>query len=173
MTLPLILGIDPGPVTSGVVLYDPVQGKVVEAWAKMLTEKALRVTRFRRLLTDRGFVWELDRVHLAMETIVSYGARIGMETIANIELIGRIKEAWSREDANATYLSRPDILGHLTGRRNAKEADCADRLKEMHGGLNAVGTKKNPGPLYGVTSHAWSALAVAVVASDLLRKAQA
>lgn len=167
MTLPLILGIDPGPVTSGVVLYDPVQGMVVEALAKMPTVDVLEVVRKKK-----HPYWILDRVHLAMETIVSYGARVGMETLSNVELIGRIKEAWSRDDLNATYLSRPDILGHLTGRRNAKEADAADRLKEMHGGIGAVGTKKAPGPLYGVTSHAWSALAVAVVASDCLRKSE-
>jgi len=36
----------------------------------------------------------------------------------------------------------------------------------MYGGTRdaAVGTKKTPGPLYGVSGHAWQALAVAVVA---------
>jgi len=33
------------------------------------------------------------------------------------------------------------------------------------GGDGAVGTKKAPGPLYGVKTHMWSALAVAVVAA--------
>jgi hypothetical protein len=32
--------------------------------------------------------------------------------------------------------------------------------------IGPVGTKKNPGPLYGVSGHGWSALAVAVYASE-------
>lgn len=171
MTPQLILGIDPGPTTSGVVLYDPARGIVLEADAKMISARIMQMLRGNCFQFDGSRVYPMDdNLHLAMETIVSYGARIGMETIANIELIGRIKEAWSDRDDDTTYLSRPDILGHLTGRRNAKEADCADRLKEMHGGLGAVGTKKAPGPLYGVTSHAWSALAVAVVAAQRIEK---
>ncbi len=171
MTLPLILGIDPGPVTSGVILYDPVRSRVLEAWAKMPTADALEAVRKRALSDKEGAYWCLRRVHLAMEHIVSYGAPIGKSTIDTIEPIGRIKEAWSREDANATYLSRPEILKHLTGAANSKASDCNYCIRKRFGGDDlAVGTKKQPGPLYGVTSHAWSALAVAVVASDLLRK---
>jgi len=171
MTLPLILGIDPGPVTSGVVLYDPVQGKVVEAWAKMPTYAVLVSARLRSMAGVHLDVWDLVNAHLAMEHIVSYGAKIGGETIDTIEPIGRIKEAWSWIDENATYKSRPDILEHITGNRKATPAECNYQLSKRFGGKDvAVGTKKQPGPLYGVTSHAWSALAVAVVASDLLRK---
>ena len=169
MTLPLILGIDPGPVTSGVVLYDPVRGVALEADAKMPTREALDIVR-----AYRWKEWDLSRCHLAMEMIVSYGQRIGMDTIGTIEYIGRIKEAWNRGDAFTTYKSRPEILEHLTGAKNTSEKDVKFRLAELHPG--GAGTKKSPGPLYGVTSHAWSALAVAVVASDLLtkeRKAQA
>jgi hypothetical protein len=41
----------------------------------------------------------------------------------------------------------------------------------MHGGERraAMGTKKAPGPLYGVASHAWAALAVAVAAQEVGR----
>ena len=37
---------------------------------------------------------------------------------------------------------------------------------EIHGGdrRTAIGNNNNPGPLHGVTSHAWAALAVAVAA---------
>jgi hypothetical protein len=169
MTLPLILGIDPGPVTSGVVLYDPVRGIVLEASAAMPTREVLEMVR-----AYRWDEWDLSTCHLSMEMIVSYGQRIGMETIGTIEYIGRIKEAWSRGDAFTTYKSRPEIIAHLTGAKSASEKDVKFRLTELHPG--GTGTKKSPGPLYGVTSHAWSAMAVAVVASDLLtqaRKAQA
>jgi hypothetical protein len=32
--------------------------------------------------------------------------------------------------------------------------------------LGVVGTKKNPGPLFGMKSHAWAALGVAVTALE-------
>ena len=47
-----------------------------------------------------------------------------------------------------------------------RDALVRQRMIEMHGGSRAlaVGTRAQPGPLYGVTSHAWQALAVGVVA---------
>ena len=65
-----------------------------------------------------------------------------------------------------------DVLDAITGNRSCKEGPAWDRLCEMHGGdkAQAVGTKKAPGPLYGVGSHARSALAVAVVAAQRIEK---
>ncbi len=53
----------------------------------------------------------------------------------------------------------------VTGKGN-RDSLVRQRLIEIHGGdrASAVGTKAKPGPLYGVASHAWAALAVAVVA---------
>jgi hypothetical protein len=41
-----------------------------------------------------------------------------------------------------------------------KDAQIREAMIELHGGTKAaaVGTKKAPGPLYGVTGHAWQAL---------------
>lgn len=164
MTPQLILGIDPGPTTSGVVLYDPIQPKVLRAEAKMPTPLMLDMLR-KQWLYDDPVSWHLSHVTLAVERVVSYGKRIGAETIQTIEVVGRLLEMW--EGRTAYAISRPDVLDALTGNRSCKEGPAWDRLCELHGGdkASAVGTKKSPGPLYGVGSHARSALAVAVVAA--------
>ena len=65
------------------------------------------------------------------------------------------------------WLYRREVLRGLdvTGKGN-RDSLVRQRLIEMFGGdrKTAQGTKKEPGPLYGVASHAWQALAVAVVA---------
>jgi hypothetical protein len=45
----------------------------------------------------------------------------------------------------------------------AKDANIRQALIDRFG---AVGTKKMPGPLFGVSSHYWAALAVAVYAAE-------
>ena len=171
MTPQLILGIDPGPTTSGVVLYDPVQRVALWSEAKIPTADLLATIRLGWVETERN-VWSLRPmiVTLAVERVVSYGKRIGAETIQTIEVIGRLLEMW--EGRTAYAISRPDVLDAITGNRSCKEGPAWDRLCEMHGGdkAQAVGTKKAPGPLYGVGSHARSALAVAVVAAQRIEK---
>jgi len=60
---------------------------------------------------------------------------------------------------------------HLCKNNRAKDANIRqallDRFPATGGGkAPQIGTKKQPGPLYGVTSHLWSALAVAVTWAD-------
>ena len=73
----------------------------------------------------------------------------------------------SREGLDVVWLYRREVLRGLdvTGKGN-RDSLVRQRLIEMFGGdrASAVGTKAKPGPLYGVASHAWAALAVAVVA---------
>jgi hypothetical protein len=53
---------------------------------------------------------------------------------------------------------------HLCGNQQAKDKNIRQALLDKVG---PVGVKKTPGPCYGVKSHAWSALAVAVTALNL------
>ena len=74
----------------------------------------------------------------------------------------------SREGLEVVWLYRREILRVLdvTGKGN-RDALVRQRLIEMHGGTRqaAQGLKKSPGPLYGVSGHAWQALAVAIAAA--------
>ena len=170
----LILGIDPGPEVSGAVIFDPNRGIVI--WAGVpTTEDLLQMARTRfpdRLECPMGI---LD---LAVERIVSYGTAVGNETFRTCETVGRLMEMWHGVNDSAA-ISRPDVLRwlgvqvkRLTPKMKAageKKGPSADALcrQVLLDKLGPVGTKKNPGPLYGVGSHSWAALAVAVAFAEM------
>jgi hypothetical protein len=99
---------------------------------------------------------------LAIEMIASYGMPVGKEVFETCVWIGRFQQAW--RDPNAVRLIyRRDVKLHLCGNPRAKDANIRQALIDK---LGPVGTKAAPGPLYGVKSHAWAALAVAVTALE-------
>ena len=108
---------------------------------------------------------EGDRV--AIERVQSYGIA-GASLLRTAEVGGRLYQQATWKGLQPTWLYRREILRALdvTGKGN-RDSLVRERLIEMHGGdaKTAKGTKKNPGPLFGVSSHAWAALAVAVVAA--------
>ena len=82
------------------------------------------------------------------------------------EKTGTWNEDWKRMD-------RANVKMHLCGRTTAKDTHVRQallaRFPQTGGGKTpAVGTKKQPGPLYGVKNDAWAALAVAVTYADQL-----
>ena len=100
-------------------------------------------------------------IALAIEMIASYGMAVGREVFETCVWIGRFKQAYPDPDA-VKLVYRKDVKLHLCGSARAKDANIRQALIDK---LGPVGTKKAPGPLYGVTSHAWAAVAVAVTAS--------
>lgn len=148
---PLILAIDPGPSTSGVVAFDPATRKPI--WAVPHHDNAglLEALRHSRFTPAR----------VVCEWIQAMGMPVGSEVFETCRFIGRIEEIVS---ANADFealelITRPTIKTRLCGSPRAKDANVRQALIDR---LGPVGTKKNPGPCYGVAGHAWSALAVAV-----------
>jgi len=79
--------------------------------------------------------------------------------------IGRFREAAARHtgDENIQFVFRKDVKMHLCQSMRAKDGNIRQALLDRFG---PVGTKKTPGPLFGVKSHVWAALAVAVTASE-------
>ena len=63
---------------------------------------------------------------------------------------------------------RKDVKLHLCGSPRAKDSNIRQALIDRFGPgkEKAIGLKKTPGPLYGVKSHVWAALAVAVTHLD-------
>lgn len=149
-----VIGIDPGPEKSGLVHIE--DGKILAAdW----DNKQLAVS-----LPE----WV---VPVAIEDFTPYGKSLGHESMTTIKWIGVF--AWQCRQSpggEPLVIPRPEIKLHLCGIRTAKDADVRDALIHRFGPgkEKAIGTKKNPGPLYGVTGHMWSALAVAVTAMDRL-----
>lgn len=146
-----ILGIDPGTTESAWVIYDTE--------AKDLIDFAIQDNQEVREAVDL-LCYEL----IVIEMIGSYGMPVGAEVFETCIWIGRFIEAcglpWH-------LLKRGDIKLQLCNSRRAKDANVRqallDRFPATGGGKTPqVGTKKQPGPLYGMKSHLWSALAVAV-----------
>jgi hypothetical protein len=145
----MILAIDPGTHESGFCLYD--EGRVVSAGV-MDNHDLLKI-----VADDRSDV-------LAIEKVVSYGRAVGQEVFDTCEWAGRFRQVWGAPDEtlSVTRLQVKKALG-LAG--SADDAKVNARLREVVG---EKGTKGNPGPTYGVKSHAWAALGVAYAAAKLV-----
>lgn len=148
----MILAIDPGTSQSGFVkLYS---GRVMTCG-----------------VLPNANVLKLVAAHqgpISIEMIASYGMAVGKEVFETCVWIGRFKQASTKPDA-VRLVYRKDVKLHLCGTSKAKDANIRQALLDMFpatggGKTPQIGTKSQPGPLYGVSSHAWAALGVAVTA---------
>ena len=99
---------------------------------------------------------------------------VGREVFETCVWIGRFQQAW-RDPGAVELVYRKDVKLHLCGTNKAKDANVRQALLDMFprtggGATPQVGTKHQPGPLYGVSSHAWPALGVAITALTALSK---
>lgn len=159
MNSPVILAIDPGTEQSGWVLFkassDPCvigSGVVSNAEIFYLIQNANR---------SPGLV-------VAIEMIASYGMAVGKDVFETCVWIGRFQQACASPGA-VRLVYRKDVKMYLCGTPRAKDANIRKALIDL---LGPQGTKKAPGPTYGVKSHAWAALAVAVTAQAQIEAGQ-
>lgn len=144
-----VFAIDPGTTESGWAIWD----------GKKLHDKG--VADNSDLLLALNHLGELHQVPtLAVEMFASYGKPVGREVFETCVYIGRLLERWS---GRHRLVFRRDVKLHLCDSVRVKDASVRMALIDRFG---VPGTKKHPGPLYGVKSHIWSALAIAVYAVD-------
>lgn len=152
----MILAIDPGTTESAYVLWDGM--KVHNAEIVPNTFMNMAVNRSAKL-------GNVDT--LVIEQIASMGMAVGKEVFETCVWTGRFMQSWLGERENGCRrIPRNEIKVHLCGSARAKDANIRQALIDRFG---KAGTKKNPGPLFGVKSHIWSALAVAVVQYDRMQ----
>lgn len=150
----LILAVDPGNTQSGFVLFNPVLGHVVSAGVRDNDNMLALVSEWAKE----------GNCTCAIEMIASYGMPVGKEVFDTCVWVGQFVREWkSISGTDATLVYRKDVKLHLCGTHHAKDSNIRQALLDKFG---AQGTKKNKGPLYGVKSHMWAALAVAVTASE-------
>jgi hypothetical protein len=146
------LAIDPGTTQSGWVVFD---GKNVVSCGISPNEDVL--------FNAACFQGDL----VAIEMIASYGMPVGAEVFETCVWIGRFIEAAKPIEETprikVELIYRRDVKIHLCGSPRAKDGNIRQALIDK---LGVVGTKKNPGPLFGMKSHAWAALGVAVTALE-------
>lgn len=141
----MILAIDPGTLQSGFVRFD---GRRVHE-SGVISNQAM-LARIEASTDDL----------LAIEKIEAMGMAVGGEVFETVHWSGIFFHAWPGSAAVRRITRRQVKLG-LCGSMRAKDPNIRQALIDM---LGEPGTKKAPGATYGVTSHAWSALAVAVIA---------
>lgn len=170
-----VLGVDPGPVLAGWALYRLAAGRpLVEA--NVLAHGVDDVGAWHRaacsilaLPTHGSLAWAMEVAHvIAVERVQSYGIS-GASLLRTAEVGGALMHA---AGPRGRWIDRATVKRGLgvAGAKGSADAAVRQRLIELHGGSRevAIGRKASPGPLYGLKSHAWAALAVAVVARDTL-----
>lgn len=152
--LPWAMFIDPGNTESAFVAFDaPLHGGKICSFGKQTNE--WMIARLRELRADSG-----PSDHVAIEMIASYGMPVGKEVFDTCVWIGRFIEAWG---GPYTLVYRREVKMFLCGNNTAKDGNIRQALIDRYGGkVAAIGNKKSPGPLYGISADVWSALAVAV-----------
>lgn len=156
---PTIFAIDPGTEKSGYVV---LRGR--EILAKGIEWNAELLHRVR--ISDE-FAWD----YCAIEMVQSFGMAVGQSTFRTILWAGRFFEAYEALTGNeADLVYRKDVKIALCGSLKAKDSNIRQAILDRYGSEKriAVGLKASPGPLFGVTSHAMSALAVALTFQETL-----
>lgn len=161
----LILAIDPGPTESGFVVIR--QNKLDEFGIAANSDIATLLSRFRFSFSGDVVPDEyLNSLPLvAIEMIACYGMPVGSEVFETCLWIGEFRRIMRPQPV--TFCYRKDIKVHLCGTTKAKDANVRQALIDR---LGKPGSKKNPGPTYGITKHMWAALAIAVYAADQQNK---
>lgn len=152
-----VIGVDPGTETQGVVVvtntYPP---RLKGSWSA---------------LPIGSISIPPDAAYCVIEWLSSYGTIVGNDTFMTALHAGMVKERAEANGIPGHLLKRPDASRILTGHRGAKDKQTKAAIKEIYtdagmatgGGKDPTkGTKSQPGPLYGISSHAWDALAVVI-----------
>lgn len=146
-----ILAIDPGSRESGYVVWNAEDRK---------PEKFGHIPNEALLLICRNFQKDMP---IAIEQIRGYGIVAGDDTFDTCQWSGRFEEAHKIHGGSVFMVPRKDVKRHLCGNTTTNDKYIRQALIDRFGD---VGTKKNPGRLYGISGHLWAALAVAVTCAD-------
>ena len=145
-----LIALDPGPTETGYVMIRDT-------------------TIIKSGVEDNRLIYDLMNgadyldATCAIEMISSYGMAVGAEVFETCVWVGRFIEQFQV----STLVYRKDVKLYLCGTARAKDANVRQAILDLYpktggGTTPQIGTKKNPGPLYGVKSHAMAALAVAL-----------
>jgi hypothetical protein len=158
----IILAIDPGTKQSAYVLYewyptteDPFGGDILEKG----------IERNEDLLNTIGTFNSIDRIAIEMIGHYGLGMAVGKEVFQTCVWIGRYWQharTHGLQESQIEMVMRREIKLFVCGDARAKDPNIRQALLDAFG---PAGTKKAPGKTYGVTTHIWSALAVAVASA--------
>lgn len=151
-----IFAIDPGPETSGYVFYDPDKETIIQMGAQTPNHHIMDMARTAGVIHDGAVI-------LAVEAVEPFGKMLGNDLMNTILLIGRIQEATM--ECPIFLVTHKDTKRNLCGTTDVKNKHVREAIEER---IGKPGTKKLPGPTFGITDHTRSALAVAITVADIL-----
>ena len=180
-----ILAIDPGPECSAALWYDTAKEKPLCKY-EIFRNEHLRIV----IAAQRDSLEDGCQDMMAIEMIACYGMTVGKEVFQTCLWIGRFIEAFVGNNTSVragdfrncvirehryVLVYRKDVKMHLCGSMRAKDANIRQAIIGRYpatggGKIPQVGTKKEVGPLYGVSKDIWSALAVAITFNDLRKE---
>lgn len=152
-----VLALDPGPSKTAWVLYK----------ADRSCNGYIAACGWDENLFVRKQLQHTEADVYACEMVSCMGMPVGREVFETVLWVGRYMEVLQSRNRELVLLNRQQVKMQLCGNVRARDANIRCALLDRHGGRQARGTKKEPGPLYGVTGHIWSALAVAVAYVEL------
>ena len=144
----MLIAIDPGTWESGVVRLSAAG---IASAEQVENEELLSELHFSPHATE-----------VVIEMLHPQGrTNIGRETFETLVWVGRFMQAASH--CRVTRIRRDDLRYHWCQDASANDAAVRQAVLDHFGDKSvAIGTKANPGPLYGVKSHCWQALALGV-----------
>lgn len=161
----IILAVDPGYRESAWVSYDGAR-----ILRHAIEPNEFLLLRFwRAAWTPDGFgrgALEDRPVAVVFEQIESFGMAVGREVFETVFWTGRLYQAAGRLTTKTHRLPRREVKVHLCQSARAQDSNIRTALMDRFGGATARGLKRSPGPLFGIKSHEWAALAVAVTWHD-------
>lgn len=160
-----IIAIDPGTTQSAWVLLDGEEDPPRVA-AMGLERNGL----------VRAMLAASQAEHLAIEMVACYGMPVGATTFETCLWIGRFIELWQRPYTK--IYRKADTCMRLCNSSRANDANIAQAIRDRYpatggGAKPQVGTKKQPGPLYGVKKDIWQALGVGLAWFDIQKEERA
>lgn len=166
-----VLGLDPGSSASALVVWDADRLRVRQKWKLPNADLARLLVSFE---IEDAIGRDADTT-LVIESTSAYtvpGGRQGrfmpQQLLETVEWSGYFRRCWHQVGGTVERLDRRKVKLHLLGRASGTDAHVRAALLELVG---PQGTKKAPGPTFGMRADLWAALAVAYVWQDQAARA--
>lgn len=163
----IVLAIDPGTEVSGWCLWNSETFRPVSMG--IYDHAQMREALYLHL---RGECVDA----LVIEEFQSYGMPVGRDVLETIKHVGRFwqiaDDLRDIDDLDVAFIKRPTVKAYLCNSTKAKDPNVnqaiRDKACEFHGISEKAlkGRKADPGPFYGVRSHIWSAIALAITYTE-------
>jgi hypothetical protein len=157
------MAIDPGYTQSALVR---IWGRGIDFKLKTTNDNILTLIGNMRCPD----IPELDTPTVVIEMVACYGMPVGHEIFDTCVWIGRFTQRALFAGADVHLVYRKDIKLHLCHSVRANDSNVRQALIDRWG---APGTKKAPGPTYGISKDVWAALAVATYWMDTNKREEA